>query len=215
MYNILDVETKCAVSDHEKLLSVQIGDNITQKLFWADSKEAEWDLEGAKKEIASLLSQGVVFVGYNIDFDTKMVKEFLGAEIPKKQTLDLCHTTKIEAFHKITKDWSLEHACKKYYVNADHKGKINEKAQQYKNRPNIQERVKSKALQLAKKKNWTEQWTYDTFKAKFFNDVAVGHAIFDAYLEFVECGGQKNTIFYEYAIGDVISEYQLLKALGY
>jgi len=41
------------------------------------------------------------------------------------------------------------------------------------------------------------------------------HYIYDAYLEFVKSGGQKNTLFYEYAIGDVISEYQLLKALGY
>jgi hypothetical protein len=41
--------------------------------------------------------------------------------------------------------------------------------------------------------------------------IAGGNAIYDAYLEFVECGGQKDTLFYEYAIGDAISEYQLLK----
>jgi len=45
--------------------------------------------------------------------------------------------------------------------------------------------------------------------------IAGGRAIFDAYLEFVKSEGQKNTLFYEYAIGDVISEYQLLKKLGY
>jgi hypothetical protein len=215
MYIVLDTETKCVVSDNEKLLSVQIGDNITQKLFWADSKEAEWNLEGAKREIVSLLSQGVVFVGYKIDFDTEMVKQFFEVEVPKKQTLDLCHTAEIEAFHKLTKDWSLEHACKKYYVNADHKRKINEKAQQYKNKADIQGRVKSKALDLAKKKGWTAQWTYDTFKDRILDNMIIGHAIYQAHLEFVECGGQKNTIFYEYAIGDVTSEYQLLKALGY
>lgn len=215
MYIVLDTETKCVVLDNEQLLSVQIGDNISQKLFWAGSKETAWNFESAKKEIISLLAQGAVFVGYKIDYDVEMVKQFLGVEIPKAQTLDLCHTNQIEAFHKITKDWTLECACNKYHVNVDHKGKMSEKALQYKNRPEVQEKVRAKAMERAKKKNWTVQWTYDTFKSQFLKDVTIGFAIYEAYLEFAKSDGRKDTLFYYYANGDVISEYQLLKALGY
>jgi len=215
MYRALDVETKNLSSDitggNEQLLSVQIGDDTNQKLFWADSKDPESNLESAKKEITSLLSQGVIFAGYNIGFDVTMIKKFLGVEIPKSQTLDLCHTSKIEAFHKITTDWSLERACGKYYVDVDHKRKMKEKAEKYKRRLDIQEKAKADAMELVKTKGGTFDWTYN----KALDKVAFGYAIWDAYQEFVKSGGRKNTLFYEYAIGDVISEYKLLKALGY
>jgi hypothetical protein len=215
MYVVLDTETKCVDSENEKLLSVQVGNATNQKLFWADSKEAEWDMESAKKEIVSFMLQGVTFVGYNIDFDVKMVKGFLDIEIPKAQTLDLCHVTEIEAFHKVTKDWSLECACKKYNVNVDQKGRMKEKSQEYKNRLAVQEKAKVKAMELAKKKGWTTQWTYDTFKNQMLDNAAIGPAIYDAYLEFVKSGGRKDTLFYYYAVGDIIAEYNLLKKLGY
>jgi len=216
MYVALDVETKNLGSDilggNEQLLSVQIADGTNQKLFWADSKDPQWNLESAKREITSLLSQGVTFAGYNIDFDVTMMKQFLGVEIPKSQTLDLCHTSEIEEFHKITTDWSLERACEKYYVNANHKRRMKEKAEQYKRREDIQEKAKAEAEKILRvKPTWTPNYAYD----RALNKIAGGYAIYDAYLEFVQSGGQKNTLFYEYAIGDVISEYQLLKALGY
>lgn len=216
MYVALDVETKNLGSDvigeNEQLLSVQLGNDTEQRLYYYDSKAPELNLESAKIEITSLLSKGAIFAGYNIEFDVTMIKKFLGVEIPKAQTLDLCHTSEIEEFHKITTDWSLERACGKYYVNADHKRKMKEKAEQYKRRADIQEKAKANAKETLKiKPNWTPNYAYD----KALNKIAVCNAIYDAYIEFIESGGQKNTLFYEYAIGDIISEYNLLKALKY
>lgn len=216
MYRVLDVETKNLGSDimedNELLLSLQLGDATKQELYYADSIDSKLNLEMGKKRIESLLSQGVTCVGYNVDFDVMMIEKFLGVNIPKSQTLDLCHTSEIEEFHKITTDWTLERACGKYDVNANHKRKMMEKIEQYKRKADIQEKAKASAKEILKiKLNWTPNYVYDRALRK----IAGGNAIYDAYVEFVESGGQKNTLFYEYAIGDVISEYQLLKKLGY
>jgi hypothetical protein len=88
---------------------------------------------------------------------------------------------------------------------------MNEKAKKYKAIEVNKKSALIKAKELEKTKGWSLNWAYEHVLDK----IAVGNAIYEAYLEFVECGGEKNTIFYEYAIGDVISEYQLLKALGY
>ena len=70
MYRVIDIETENTgtdiMEDNKRLLSVQIGDDTIQNLYWADSKYPQWTLESAKKEIASLLAQGVIFSGYNI-----------------------------------------------------------------------------------------------------------------------------------------------------
>jgi len=70
MYIVLDVETKNLGSDimrdNEQLLSLQLGDATKQKLYYYDSKNPKLTLEIGKKQITILLSQGVVFAGYNI-----------------------------------------------------------------------------------------------------------------------------------------------------
>ena len=88
---------------------------------------------------------------------------------------------------------------------------MNEKAEKYKSMEAHKNKASAKARELVEKRGWSQDFSYNYALDK----VAGGNAIYDAYLEFVESGGQKNTLFYEYAIGDVISEYQLLKALGY
>lgn len=87
---------------------------------------------------------------------------------------------------------------------------MNEKSKKYKS-IEAHKQAFAKGKELEKKKNWSSDFSYNYALDK----VAGGNAIYDAYLEFVESGGQKNTLFYEYAIGDIISEYQLFKALGY
>lgn len=118
----------------------------------------------------------------------------------------------ITAFHNMNRDWTLECACAKWFVNANHKQKMNVKAEQYKTREDIKEKAKVGANEIRKTKSWL---TLSDAYTKALNKIAGGNAIYDAYLEFVKTGGQTNTLFYEYAIGDVISEYQLLKKLGY
>jgi hypothetical protein len=215
MYRIIDIETENTgtdiMEDNKRILSVQIGDDTIQNLYWADSKDPQWTLESAKKEIASLLSQGVIFSGYNIKgFDVRFLKQFLGVEIPEASILDLCQSPKITQFTGKNKA-RLEEACAACGVKVTHKQRMNEKAKKYKSMEAHKSKALAKAKELVENRGWSHDFSYNYALDK----VAGGNAIYDAYLEFVKNGGAKNTLFYEYAIGDVISEYQLLKALGY
>ena len=215
MYRIIDIETENTgtdiMEDNKRILSVQIGDDTIQNLYWADSKDPQWTLESAKKEIASLLSQGVIFSGYNIKgFDIRFLKQFLGVEIPEANILDVCQSPKITQFTGKNKA-RLEEACAACGVKVTHKQRMNEKAKKYKSMEAHKDKALAKANELVENRGWSQDFSYNYALDK----VAGGNAIYDAYLEFVKSGGQKDTLFYEYAIGDVISEYQLLKALGY
>lgn len=217
MYLIIDIETENTgtdvMKDNKRIISVQIGDEKKQDLYWADSKDSQWNLENAKKKIDSLLSQGVIFAGHNIrGFDVRFLKEFLGVEIPESNIHDPCECQSQKMTRLTGKNHPrLEEACAVFGIKVTHKQRMNEKALKYKSIEAFKKQALAKANELVKNKGWGLEFSYNLVLDK----IAVGNAIYEAYLEFVECGGQKNTIFYEYAIGDVISEYQLLKALGY
>jgi hypothetical protein len=213
---VLDVETKNLgtdiMKDNEQLLSLQLGDATKQELYYYDSKDSQWTLAMGKKRIESLLSQGVTYAGYNIKgFDSPILERFLGVEIPRSRIHELLETPRIVELHNRTKKWGMEYACLECGIVVTHKRKMDERAQKYKARQDIQERARVKAEDFVKNRRWTADFAYD----KALDKIAGGHAIWDAYQEFIKRDGQKNTLFYEYAIGDVISEYQLLKKLGY
>ncbi len=217
VYLIIDIETENTgtdvMEDNKRIISVQIGDDKKQDLYWADSKDSRWNLESAKKEIDSLLSQGIIFAGHNIrGFDILFLKKFLGVEIPESKIHDPCECQSQKMTRLTGKNHPrLEEACAVFGIKVTHKLRMNEKAKKYKSIEANKNKARIKAEELVKNKGWGFDFSYNYVLDK----IAGGNAIYDAYLEFVECGGQKNTIFYEYAIGDVISEYQLLKALGY
>ncbi len=88
---------------------------------------------------------------------------------------------------------------------------MNELAEKYKTNDGFKEQASIKAKELVKNLGWSLDFSYKYALEK----VAGGNAIYDSYLDFVKNNGTNNSLFYEYAIGDVISEYQLLKRLGY
>ena len=215
MYRVIDIETENTgtdiMKDNKRIISVQIGDDTKQNLYWADSKDPQWTFKSAEKEIATLLSKGVVFSGYNIrGFDVLFLKQFLDIDIPEPNILDLCQSPKIPQLAGRSK-LRLEEACSACGIEVTHKQRMNEKAKKYKSMENFKKQALVKAKELVKNKGWSLDFSYNYTLDK----IAGGNAIYDAYLEFVKSGGQKNTLFYEYAVGDVISEHQLLKALGY
>jgi len=215
MYVVLDIETKNLGSnimeDNEKILSIQLGDTIKQELYYYDSKEPQWTLAMGEKQIVSLLSQGYIFAGYNIkNFDIPLLKRFLGVEIPESKLFDICQSPRLIQFTN-NQRCRMEEACRMCGVDASHKSKMDKRAEKYLVRQDIKEQAKGKTEDFVKNRGWSPDFAFRYVLDK----IAGGHAIFDAYLEFVESGGQKNTLFYEYAIGDVISEYRLLKALKY
>ena len=217
LYRIIDIETENTgfdiLKDNKRIISVQIGDATKQDLYWADSKDPQWTLTNAKKEIASLLSQRYIFAGYNIKrFDIPLLAQFLGIEIPDSNMLDLSQDRRIIELCKRNHSWTMDSVCMNYGLGTQpHKQKMNKRAEKYGSRQDVIEKTKVIAALNMKNKGGTFQYAYDEALRK----IAGGMAIYDAYLEFVESGGQKGTFFYEYAIGDVISEYNLLKALGY
>jgi len=215
MYRAIDIETENTgadiMKDNKRILSVQIGDDTKQYLYWADSRDSRWNLDSAKKEIASLLAQGVIFVGYNIKgFDVPLLKQFLGVEIPESNILDLCECPKIP---KLTgkKRSRLEEVCSACGIEVTHKQRLNEKAKKYKAMDVHKKHAKAKAVELVEKKDWGYEFSYNYVLDK----IAGGNAIYEAYQEFVMNDGRKDSLFYEYAIGDIITEYQLFKKLGY
>lgn len=217
MYRVIDIETENTgtdiMADNKRIISVQIGDDIKQDLYWVDSPNTQWNLESAKKEIASLLGQGVTFAGYNIiGFDLRFLKEFMDVEIPNSNLLDLCMRHKPE-LSKLTgrNKPRLEEACSACGINVNHKKRMNELAEKYKTNDGFKEQASIKAKELVKNLGWSLDFSYKYALEK----VAGGNAIYDSYLDFVKNNGTNNSLFYEYAIGDVISEYQLLKRLGY
>ena len=104
---------------------------------------------------------------------------------------------------------NLETVCNNYKINTDHKRRMNEKSEEYKVKPNIRAQAEIGAIQLVGKKGWSMDYSFK----HVLNKIAVGHAIYDSYKEFVAKGGRKDTLFYEYAIGDVVCEFQLYKSL--
>lgn len=213
MYLAIDIETENTGSDimkdNKRIISVQIGDDKTQELYYDDSKDSKWTLEQAKTKIELLLSQGHIFTGYNLkNFDLHFLKHFLAVEIPQSNMYDLSDHPKIRAFRK-NKIFSLEDVCKECGIAVTHKNKMNKKAESYKKRQDIREQAYAKAKEIVRTKGWG--WNFAV--NYFLNKIAGGHAIYDSYQEFVQSGGKKDTFFYEYATGDVISEYRLLREL--
>ena len=134
----------------------------------------------------------------------------MGIEIPESNTFDLSQTQRVAELNKIKK-FRLEDVCTECGVETKHKRKMNEKAEEYKARQDFKDQARAKAKDLAKNRGWTLDFAYRYALDK----IAGGTAIINAYQEFARSGGQKSTLFYEYAVGDVISEYNLLKVLGY
>lgn len=216
MYRIIDIETENIGSDimkeNKRIISVQIGDATKQELYYDDSKDPQCTLARSKEQIASLLSQGYIFAGYYIkNFDIPILKKFLGVEIPESNIFDLSQTPRVTELRNNKKLYKLEDVCMECGIEVNHKQKMNENAEKLKGRQDIKDQAFAKAKNLVKSKGWSFDFSYDYV----LNKIAGGHAILDAYKEFVKSGGQKNTLFYEYAIGDVICEHRLLKVLKY
>lgn len=217
LYLGLDVETENTgldiMKDNKRILSVQLGDNVNQQLYWADSEETNWNLESAKKEILSSLSKDITFIGYNLKgFDLPMINQFLKVNIPESRILDLCLCQPQKIAQLTGKNRSrLEEVCLAFGIDASHKQRMNEKAKSYKLIETFKKQALIKANELVRDKGWSFDFSYNYALDK----VTGGNAIYDAYVEFVKSSQRKNTLFYEYAIGDIVSEYNLLKKLGY
>ena len=101
----------------------------------------------------------------------------------------------------------LEEICNLCGIDASHKDKMTNHSLKYHSNKDIIKQAEIAAKKLVSTKGWSPDFCLRISIEK----LAGGHAIFDAYREFVESGGRQDTLFYEYAIGDIISEFKLFK----
>lgn len=212
----IDIETENTgadiMEDNRRIISVQIGDATKQELYYCDSEDSRYTLTSVDARIRALISQGYTFVGYNVkDFDIPLLRKFLGVEIPVSNVLELSNMGKVielkNSFRR--KKINLETVCEYFKISVDHKHRMNKKSEEYKVKPDIQAHADNGAILLVDKRGWS----IDFSRNYALNKIAIGHAIYDSYKEFVAKGGRKDTLFYEYAIGDIVCEFQLLEVL--
>lgn len=211
---VIDVETKNIgydiMADNTKLLSVQLNDGTTAELYYADAKTA--NLAYAGRRIRDMISDGYQFVGYNINnFDLVMLKKFLDIEIPRSQVVDIGDLENMLLLKKQLnrKGISLEDACGHFGVNCTHKGLLKPLSDRIRTLPEVIQKAKIGGMKLAAAKGWSAGFSQEYALAK----ISGGMAILDCYNEFVKLDGASDSVFYRYAMGDVISEYSLYRKL--
>lgn len=215
MHYSIDIETENEGIDVfngvKRVLSVQIGDDAKQELYHVDSKLSTDSLILVKDRIRSLLDEGHSFVGYNIkNFDIPKLKQFLEVDIPQSSIVDIIEMKGVTMLKEKLgrKSLRLEQVCEAYGIDASHKNMMNEYSQKFQTRE-ITAEARLYAKQLTSEKGWSEEFAY----RYSVESLAKKEAITESYREFVKLDGSKNTLFYRYAVGDIISEHQLFKAL--
>ncbi len=189
--------------DNKRIISIQLYSQDIEEIYYDDSTEQS--IEHGKERIQSLLNDGYTLVGYYISrYDIPLLKEFLGIEIPPSKYIDIAFMDKVEKI-KTKFGYSLQAVCKGVDVPCSHKKLLEPLVEKLKRDPEIIERAKIEGSKMASKNSQTLQYSRD----RVLNLICGGSAILEAYHEFVKSGGNNDTIFYRYAIGDVKSEYEL------
>lgn len=204
---VIDIETENTgadiMADNKRIISVQIGDTSQQELYYADAKESIKSLSVVPTRINSLVANGALFAGYNLKgFDLFFLKQFLGIEIPDANVLELRDMDGVQRLQQRTgqRSYRLEEVCSEYEIVTEHKRLMDERALPFRVKPEILAQANMAARKLVVEKGWS----FD-FSLKYTLDkISGGHAIFDAYKEFVQKDGSKETLFYKYAVGDAL-----------
>ena len=200
------------MAGNKRIISVQIGDSSKQELYYTDARNPSQSLVQAQSRINSIVREGSVLAGYNVKgFDVPFLKQFLGIEIPDANILEIGDMAEMADIRKKLgkKYLRLEEACMEFGISPDHKWLMDKRAERFKNSPEILANADAAAQSLVTKRGWS----FDFSRAYAIDKIAGGHAILESYQEFVSKGGSKDTLFYAYAIGDVVCEYKLLQAL--
>ena len=211
---VLDIETENigydVMADNKRILSVQTYDGNDSMIYYDGSRTN--NLSDAKKSLEEHIERGTKFVGFNIrNFDVRFIKEFLRVEIPVSQIVDIGEMQKTKDVKwEMKKDYpKLVEICDFLGIECSHKNLMDDQSIEFKNLPHVIELAKEGAEKWVKEKGWSYDYSYN----RALSSVSIGMAILKSFKDFVESGGRSDSLFYKYAIGDVISEYLLYEKL--
>ena len=216
MVVVVDIETENTgaeiMADNKRIISVQLGDSSNQELYYADALDSSQSLVQVKTRINSIVKDGGVLAGYNVKgFDIPILKQFLEVTIPDANVLEIGEMKEmVELAQKVgKKHLRLEEACTEFGISSNHKWLMNARAEKFKNDP----AVLANADKAAQRFVIARGWSFNFSRGYAIDKIAGGRAILESYQEFVSKRGSKDTLFYEYAVGDVVCEYRLMEAL--
>lgn len=211
---VLDIETENTGYDimkhNKRIISVQMFDGLEGSIFYDGSDKNS--IDAAKTNIKSKTDEGCKFVGFNIrNFDVPLIKEFLGIEIHSGQILEISEMPQMNIIReKIGKTRPrLVDVCDYLGVECSHKNLMDDLSMKLRSRPDVISLAKEGAEKFIKERGWSSDFSHKYAIEK----VAGGMAILDSFNEFVRNGGNTNSLFYKYAMGDVFSEHQLFDTL--
>jgi hypothetical protein len=212
---VIDIETENTGYDimkhNKRIISVQMFDGREGSIFYDGSSENS--IDAAKSNIKSQIRENYKFVGFNIkNFDTPLIKEFLGIEIPSGQILEIGEMPRMNTIReKLGKNRPrLFDICDYLGIECSHKNIMDSLALKLKSRPDVMALAKEGAEKFIKERGWSPDFSYKYALEK----VSGGMAILDSFNEFVRSGGDTNSLFYKYAMGDVFAEYRLFEMLN-
>lgn len=210
----LDVETENTGFDIEggnkRLISIQLLSGMEEKLYYDGSETAGMD--AAKKDLVALIARGTKFVGFHIKgFDLPQIKQFLGVTIPESQVIEIGELPGMELIRRrLGKQRPrLEEVCAQLGIDCAHKALMDRHAMTFKNLPAVIEQARSGAPVLSKDRGWGLEFCYNLV----LDRISGGMAILDAFNEFLQKGGHKESLFYRYAMGDVHVEQEVYQRL--
>ena len=206
----LDIETENTgydiMEDNKRIISIQLMEGTKTKIFYDGAKTDS--IEAGENKLHSLIESGKNFVGFNIrNFDVRFIKKFLGIEISASQIIEISEMPKMNNIRKhLRNDWPrLVDCCEFMDVECSHKGLMDEQSNRLKKRPDVIKKAKEGAVALQERRGWSFNYAYN----RALDKISGGTAILEAFNEFVGSKGDPNTIFYQYAMGDVFSENAL------
>jgi len=209
----LDIETENTshdINDNKRIISVQMLVQDKPLLYYDGAPMM--NLHSAVEKLKSMIANRDSFVGFNVrNFDAPLIDRFLAVQIPSTQIIEITELPAMDFIRTSVRKPRprLEEACNCLEIDCRHKEIINNRALKLKQDATVRKRAEEGAAILKRERGWTHD-----FCCQFALDkVCGGMAILDTFNEFVANGGNENSDFYKYAIGDVRVENALYNRL--
>ena len=200
------------IGDSKRIMSVQIGDSSKQDVFYAESNTGDQSLFGALMQVNSLVAKNYTFVGHNLKgMELYFLRRFLNVSIPEYMVLDLRDQEGVMKLQQRPEKplFKLEEVLSEYKIPLDYRLPIDANAELIRKKPEIVAQADEAAKLISTSKGWSPEFS----RQYALNNIATGTAIKEAYDEFVQKAGAKDTIYYKFATGDIVAEHKLLEAL--